>query len=210
MKSRRDLLDALDQLVKAVAGAQGSDEVQALLAGIEESGEGVLAELVAFCLRAEGQTSADFLALCAVLANDPQARERARGALAELEGRGLTPRCLFLPHLKQKRLAVAYVASVGKGQGHRLLTLWRRERGLVQAYLFSLDDEGALVNFEASRNLTASQAEELTRTGGVKVNAREAAGLVRRGLSVARAKGLALPAGYMKQQRFVEESVFAK
>jgi hypothetical protein len=66
------------------------------------------------------------------------------------------------------------------------------------------------VDFEASRNLSASQAEELTRTGGVKVNAREAAGLVRRSLSVARAKGLALPAGYMKQQRFVEESVFAK
>lgn len=210
MKSRRDLLDALDQLVKAVAGARGSDEAQMLLAGIEESGEGVLGELVRFCQRLGDETAADFLALTSILANDVKAREQAREVLAQLEARGVSPRSAFLPALRQKRLAAAYVVSLGRGEGHRLLTLWRRERGLAQAYLFSLDGEGALVGFEASRNLSASQVEEMTRAGGVKVNAKEAASLVRRSLTVARAKGLELPAGYLRQHRFVEESIFAR
>ena len=210
MKSQRDLLEALDQLVAAVAGAAGSDEAQALLAGIEGSGEGVLPEVLAFCLKRGDQAAADFLALSALLANDLGVREQAAQALAELEGRGVSARSPFLAPLRARKILVAYVATAGQGRGHRLLTLWRRERALAQAYVFSLDAEGALANFEASRNLTASQAEELTGKGGVRVNLKEAAGLLRRGLTVARAKGLPLPEDYARQHRFIEESVFGK
>jgi hypothetical protein len=210
LKRRRDLLEALDQLVQAVSRAGGSDEAQALLAQMEASGEGVLSELVGFCLRRADAAAADFLALCAVLANDPLVREQAREAAAELEGRGVSARSPLLPHLRDKRFLSGYVASVGRGRGHRLLTLWRRERGLAQAFLFSLDTEGALVGFEVSRNMTLTQAEELTSSGGVRVNRKQAAGLVRRGLEVARAKGLALPEEYLRQHRFIEEHIFGK
>ena len=210
MRSRRDVLDALDQLVQAVARAQGSDEAQALMSSIEASGEGVLSELVAYCLQAADQKAADFLALSVLLANDPELRQRAAAAGAELAGRGLKPRCAFLACLRQKRYLTGYVASEGQGRGHRLLTLWRRERGLAQAYLFRLDAEGALVGFEASRNLSVSQVEELTCSGGVRVSLKDAAGLVRRGLSVARAKGIEPPADYARQHRLVEEHIFGK
>ncbi len=210
LKTRRDLLEALEHLVSAAATAKGSDEAQVLLAGMEESGEGVLGELVGFCQRTASAAGADFLALCSLLANDTETREKARLAAAELEGRGLSPRCPYLNPLRQKRFVVGYVASSGKGKGHRLLTLWRRERGLVQAYLFTLDAEGALVGFGVSRNLNPSQAEEMTKSGGVRLSAKEAAGLLRRGLDIARAKGLGLPADYLRQRRFVEESIFAR
>ncbi|MFH0808911.1 MAG: hypothetical protein V2A77_00340 [Pseudomonadota bacterium] len=210
VKTRRDLLEALEQLIQAVASAQGSDEAQALIYGLEESGDGVLMELMDFCLRKPSPAGADFIAFCGTLANSLPAREQARAALSELENNGIIPGSPFLPYLTRKKYVAGYVASTGKGKGHRLLTLWRRERGLAQAFLFGLDAEGALTDFEASRNLTPGQSEEMTMSGGVRLNAKEATGLLRRGLEVARAKGIGLPAEYVRQHRFVEESVFCK
>jgi hypothetical protein len=211
VRSRRELLEAFEQLVQAVAGAGGSDEAQVLLAQLEASGTEVLGDLIRFCERAATPLAADFLALCGLLANDTISRKEALLALEEMAAKGVHARSPFLPPLRQKRLLAALIASDGLGKGDRLLTLWQREGGLGQAYLFHLDPEGALTGFEASRNLTPSQAGEMTATaGGIRISAKEAASLVRRALDIARAKGLALPGDYVRQHRFVEESVFAK
>ena len=204
MSATVDLNEAQAQLIQSVVQAEGSDEVQALIAGLEESGGTLLLKrLVIFAART-GETG--FLALCALLANDRGVREEAMAALRSLPGGDLAGPP-SLETLKRRRLRGAWVAP--SAAGLRLMTLWERERKLSQAYVFDLDTEGALTGFEASRNLEPTQVAGLVGGDGCrKLRRAEMKEMLRRAFSVAHAREMPLPQEYRRHRHYVEFSVF--
>jgi len=205
-----DLNEAQAQLIQAVSQAEGSDEAQALLAGLEESGGAVLLKRLIYFAERSG-SGTEFLEACALLANDRGVREEAGAALRRLTGRNgendPAPNPA-LESLKTRRLKGAWLAEAQDGC-KKLLTLWEREGKRAQAYVFDLDGEGALVGFEATPNLEPTQAAGLVEESECRrLKRAEMKEMLRRSFSVTFAKELDLPADYLRQRHYLEYSIF--
>lgn len=204
-------LDQLDALTAEADGEGDAVHEQQLLDQLAQADPDLLLFLVEQVAAQETPQAAAVLEMLAASGAAPEAvRARARAAVDELAGKGITP-----PPPGTERFYAGWVQQ-GRERGEQILILcWRIPAGALEALVFLLDWRGdGLKDFYRTRGMTDAEWRELLEHNGhkgaplVEVSLAEGRALLDAALAESRRFSRPLPREYKREASLLDRRVF--